>query len=170
MKINFKNALLIFALVITTLSCSKKDDNNVPATTGLDYEVDCQYTINGTSYSGKASYLNIPIGSSADGCEKSSFQITRSGSEDLITISSLRQNGGTFDSPNGNADSQCNKMGMRVATTLPGQPFQYYTSNIASSNVLTLSGKTYSLTCKVYYDNANLSSVNTTVTATWTKP
>ncbi len=113
--------------------------------------------------------MNIPIGSSADGCEKSSFQITRSGSEDLINIGSLRQEGGTFDSPMGNADSQCNKMGIRVNCTLPGQPFQGYVSNIASSNVVTLSGKTYTLTCKVYY-NTNLNSANTTVTATWTKP
>ena len=172
-KTQFSKFAKLAFFVITTisiLSCSKSDDAAQPTTTGLDYDVDCQFTINGTSYSGKASYLNLPIGSAPDGCEKSSFQISRSGSDDLITIGSLRQNGGTFDSPMGNADSQCNKMGMSVNCTLPGQPFQRYVSNIASSNVVTLSGKTYSLTCKVYYNNLNLNSANTTVTATWTKP
>ena len=165
-----KTAFLML-VTIAFFSCSKKDDDSSQtATSGLDYNVDCQYTINGISYSGKASYLNIPIGSAADGCEKSSFQITRAGSDDLINIGSLRQEGGTFDSPMGNAASQCNKMGMSVNCTLPGQPFQRYVSNIASSNLLTLSGKTYTLTCKVYYNNTNLNSANTTVTATWTKP
>lgn len=162
-----KKAFLMLA-TIGILSCTKKDDD-APATDSLDYTVNCTYKIGATQYSGKASYLYIPINSAPDGCDKSSFQITRAGSQDLIVIGSLKREGGIFDSPNRTADTKCNKMHMDAMATFSGT-FNNYQSVNSSANTLVLNGKTYTATCKVYYNNTNLASDSAIVTATWTKP
>lgn len=169
MKTIFKTTIAIFALSVALFSCSKKEDESSSPTNSLDYTVDCTYKIGATQYAGKASYLFIPIDSAPDRCDKSSFQITRAGSDDLINIVSLKQDGGIFDSPMRTADTKCNKMGMEINAIFGGTLKRYASVN-SSENILTLSGKTYTATCKVYDDNYNLSSNSVIITATWTKP
>jgi hypothetical protein len=169
MKTTIKSAIVLFAIVLTILSCSKKDDAPSTSSESLDYTVDCIYKIGTTQYAGRASYLFIPIDSAPDRCDKSSFQITRAGSDDLINIVSLKQNGGIFDSPMRTADTKCNKMGMEINAIFGGELKRYASVN-ATDNTLTLSGKTYTATCKVYADNYNLSSNSVIISATWTKP
>lgn len=167
-----KSLKIILSLVIITIfaSCSKKeDDTSTTPAVSTDYEVDCIYKIGATQYAGRASYLFINIDSAPDRCDKSSFQITRAGSDDLIGINSLKQDGGIFDSPMRTADTKCNKMGMEINAMFGGTLKRYSSVNDAS-NTLVLSGKTYTATCKVYADNYNLSSNSVIITATWTKP
>jgi hypothetical protein len=162
--------ILTITLISVLASCSKKeDDAQAPQAVSLDYTVDCTYKIGATQYSGKASYLFIPIDSAPDRCDKSSFQITRNGSQDLLAINSLKQEGGIFDSPMFTADTKCNKMGLNVNAMFSGN-FQSWNSKNEASNVLSLSGKTYTFTCKIYESNILANSASTIVTATWTKP
>jgi hypothetical protein len=166
-----KTAKLILLILASAaiISCSKKEDVTTSPTVSLDYEVDCTYKIGATQYTGRASYLFIPLNAAPDGCDKSSFQITRSGSQDLLVINSLKQEGGIFDSAMFTADTKCNKMGLNVMATFGGN-FQSWNSKNEASNVLSLSGKTYTFTCKIYENNTLANSASTIVTATWTKP
>jgi hypothetical protein len=168
---NLKTVKLILLMFVSVaiVSCSKKEDAATSSTATSDYEVDCTYKIGATEYSGRASYLFIPLSATPDGCDKSSFHITRSGSQDLINIGSLKQEGGIFNSPMLTADTQCNKMGMECNAMFNGT-LQRYSSKNEATNVLTLTGKTYTLTCKVYYNNTIANSASAIVTATWTKP
>jgi hypothetical protein len=165
----FKKAVAFFAIVATLLigGCSKSDsngDNNSEDT----YTVPVTMTLAGETVT---STISVYKGVGNFNCNTIAMQATADSPQFSFGINYFAKEGSTIDGPR----NACDKTTIQAGKGLVANRYDCY-SKATSQGTLSLSGKTYTLTCNVYADrNANDTAAGNiektyVLTATWTRP